>query len=374
MNILESTMIAYFRSRSAPGQNVPLSNMLKGIRDGLWAGQVGKLRSIGRGSPAFDKVKSRLPAFMLSGTTKGGHKAADMDQHSGLIQVDIDQVGAERAAALRDRIGEDRHIIAAFLSPSGDGVKAVMRVPASVEGHKGAFEAAAAYMKRTHGVEMDPQCSNVNRLFFVSHDPAITINAAAVPLEIVERTPPPQKGEEERENSSESLNPEYYILHNSGVLHNSELFTDFPNLLPLYRNLVSRRIGKPQRGTRNQAMVEIVSSCYCAVSAEFVAAFAEEFFDQHADVFTGYNRETYRREVASMLAGCQGSYAQRLSEGERVAYAALTHEREREAFRVAHSLSNCESEATMPPPLFFLSCAGLAARLGVLDTQAWRNA
>jgi hypothetical protein len=367
MSAIETTQVAFFRHRGAIGENVSLSMMLDGIKRGSWAGQVKRLRSIGRDAEGYDKRKAALPAFMLSGTTTSGHKAADVAEHSGLLQIDVDKVGVDKVESLRDRIGEDRHMLASWVSPSGDGVKGIMLVPADIARHKAAFEAAAEYMKENYGVSIDSACSNVNRLCYVSHDREMALNAEAEPLEV-----PPVGAEapegSEKGYSSTSLHSISCILH----LHNSGLFDDFPHLRPLYQKLVAHRCGKPQRGMRNQAMVEIVAACFCAVALEFVKGFAVEYFKQHADVFADYDFATYQHEVESMLAGCLRDYPQRLSESERHAYAALACEREQAAFRIAQSLSKCESEASMPPPLFFLSCAGLGTRLGIMDTPAWR--
>jgi len=247
-----------------------------------------------------------------------------------------------------------------------DSVKAIMRIPADVEQHKAAFEAAADYMRESYGVAIDKACKDVCRLCYVSHDPDIVMNAEAVPLAVEIGFFGVGGERHEKTNSSTSLNATFYILHNSG------LFADFPNLRPLYQNLVSHRYGRPQKGLRNQAMVEIVAACFCAVAPEFVMGFAVEYFNQHAEVFADYDFERYKREAEAMLAGCHQSYPQRLSEGERSAYTALGSDRERAAFRIAQNLSKCASDATVPPPLFFLSCGGLGTRLGLMDTPAWR--
>ena len=365
MSIIGSTQIAFFQHFGATGNNVSLSEMLDGIKGNAWKGQVKRLRAKGREAVGYDDDKKKLPAFMLSGTTNGGHKAADVIEHSGLLQIDVDEVGVERVADLRDRIGEDRHILAAWFSPSADGVKAIMRIPASVAGHKAAFEAAADYMRESYGVAIDPACKDVCRLCFVSHDPEIVMNAEASPLEVKQGFVESLTGSK-AESSSTSLNATSYILHNSALLD------DLPNLRPLFQKLVARRYGSPQKGLRNAAMVEIVASCFCAVASEFVKGFAVEYFKQHADVFADYDFETYKREADSVLAGCHRSYPQRLSEGERSAYTALGSDREQAAFRIAQNLSKCESDATVPPPLFHLSAAQLATRLGIMDMQAWR--
>jgi hypothetical protein len=356
------SQIAFFQHLGASGVNVPVQTMLDGIRSGKWEGQIKRLRAAPYDSDEFSKSKRTLPAFMLSATTNSGHKAADVKQHSGLLQLDVDHVGAEHAGSMRDLLGEDRHILAAWISPSGTGIKAIMRIPADVEQHKAAFEAAAEYMRESYGLAIDKACKDVCRLCFVSHDPDLVMNPDAVELQV--------SGEVLRgsatDNSSTSLNAESYILHNS------VLFDDFPNLRPLYRDLVFHRYPKPQRGMRNAAMVEIVATCFCAVAAEFVMGFAVEYYNQHVDVFAGYDFERFKQEAETMLAGCHQSYPQRLSEGERNAYTALGSDREQAAFRIAQSLSKCESDATVPPPLFHLSASQFATRLGLLDMQAWR--
>jgi len=363
MSIIESTQIAFFQHIGAKGENVPLSKMLDGIKGNAWKGQVKRLRTIGREADKYEAAKKNLPSFMLSGTTNGRHRAAAVIEHSGLLQIDVDKVGAVQVADLRDRIGEDKHILAAWISPSGDGVKAIMRIPASVAGHKAAFAVAAEYMRENHAIEIDKACSDVGRLCFVSHDPALVLNHDAVPLEVLAvmdaQTCP--------DNSSESLSPESYILCNN-------LFLDFPDLKPLYFKLVHGRIGKPQRGERNAAMVEIVASTFCVVSPFFVLAFAEEFYHQHAAVFSDYDFQTYQREALAVLEGCHASYPEkRLNTAERAAYAALTDERSQTAFRITQSLALCESQADFPPPLFFLSCEELRTRMKVFKMGAWRT-
>lgn len=360
---IESTPVALFSYRGATGTNVPISAMLDGIKSGKWSTEVQRLRAIGRDGDGYDKAKTRLPAFMLSASTNGGDKAADVMNHTGLLQLDIDGVGAEESPDLRDRIGDDRHIVAAWISPTGDGVKGVMRIPADVARHKASFEAAADYMRETFAVEIDRACSNVNRLCFVSHDPDLVVNCDAVVFGV-----PADSGREaDGENSSTSLTlpTTHYTLHN-------KVFSEFENLKPIYKRQVARFCAKPQRGHRNAAMVEVVSHCFCVVAPEFVLAFADEFFHQHLDVYHDYGLDKYRYESRSLLERITESYPMRLSAVERDRFSELTDERDRAAFRIAQSLSKCESDASLPPPTFALSCAELGARLGIMDPQAWR--
>jgi hypothetical protein len=219
-------------------------------------------------------------------------------------------------------------------------------------------------MRESYAVSIDPYCSNVNRLCYVSHDPEMVFNGGAIPLEgkgVFGGSEPVGAGE----GSSTLLTSTPYILHNS-------VFKEYENLRPIYHRQVSRFFGKPLRGHRNEAMVEIVAKCYCVVTDEFVAAFAEEYFVQHSDVYADYGFEKYHGEVKSVLEGCHRSYPSRLSEAEREVYSNLTNVRDRATFRIAQSLSRCESDETLPPPLFALSCVELGTRLGTMDTPAWR--
>lgn len=363
MSIIESAHIAYFSHFGATGANVPLSEMLDGIKGDAWKGQVKRLRAKGRGTVGYDDDKKKLPAFMLSGTTFGGHKAADVIKHSGLLQIDVDKVGAKHVADLRDRVGEDRHILAAWISPSGDGVKAIMRIPGCVAGHKAAFAAAAEYMREIYAKEIDKACSDVGRLCFVSHDPGLVVNLDAVPLEVSTGFDEPAC----HDNSST-------ILHSTATLYtlHNKAFREFENLRPIYKRHVARFCSKPQRGHRNRALVEIVSSCFCVVAPNFVLVFAEEFFHQHFDIYQDYGLEKYRIEAKNLLDGCLASYPSRLSEIERASYLELACEEQRTAFRICHGLSRCESDASLPPPLFALSACELGARSGLRDMEAYR--
>ena len=108
------------------------------------------------------------------------------------------------------------------------------------------------------------------------------------------------------------------------------------------------------------------------VAPEFVHAFAEAFFYKYHNVFADYGIETYRNELRLLLEGCHSSYPNRLSECERSIYMKLPSETSRAAFRIAQSLARCESDSSLPPPLFALSACALGIRLGLYDTQASR--
>ena len=373
--------VGYSPHLNVQGINVAIRVMLDGIKGGRWDKKIAKLREMGRDSPQHGNRKAELPFFMISATTSGRFRACDVTGPTGFLQLDVDKVGAERAARLRDTLGADPHILAAFVSPSGDGVKAIMRIPGSIEGHKAAFAAASAYMLATYCLEIDPQCCNVNRLCFVSHDPGIVVNVTATVLAVPPLSQDVHGQEQHQEHRRETLGGETDApdsstflcpMSLSSVLCNNGFFDENPSLKRIYLVMVTGRLGKPRKGTRNEAMKEIVSHCYPAAIPEFVAAFAEEYYREHADVFADYDFPTYQRQVRSLLDGCCRRYPKRLSPAERAVYESLDNDKDRAAFRITQSLAFCETDPTARPPLFFLSCANLGARLGLLNVQADR--
>ena len=95
-------------------------------------------------------------------------------KHSGIVAIDVDGVGhPEDAAELRDAAREIPGCAAAYVSPSGIGLKlaiVVDPIPSDVDGHKHAWAAAQAVVEAALGFPVDAG-NDVNRLAFASHDP-----------------------------------------------------------------------------------------------------------------------------------------------------------------------------------------------------------
>lgn len=367
------TQIAFFKSLNSKGVNLSLQEVLDAIKAGKWEKQINQLRALEKGSEEHSLLKKALPSFMVSASTKGGHKASDIETHSGLLQIDIDDVGTvQDAINSRDRLGEDRHLAATWLSPSGTGIKAIMLIPASIAGHKMAFEVAAEYLHEKYAVRIDSSCKDVSRLCFVSYDPAMVTNPDAVVLEIPKEEeslttspavalPPPCPSS--YSSTSTSTSTSTYNLEDS-------IFKAYPESRVIYNQCVLKRSGKPCSGARNDIMVEITSFLAHAVSPDIAEGFAYQYFADHYDVFADYGFGKYQREVRCVLNACLSSYPQILTQLERQKYEALTTDNQRATFRIARSLSQCNSDETVPSPFFFLSYCQLGKRIGVTDQGA----
>lgn len=139
-------------------------------------------------------IKETLPAVTISANFPDKRHAKSARTVTGLIQVDIDKCADP--FELKTQISADPHTLACFISPSGNGVKAIVRTDASANDadgqtyklneHKSIFTKVQRYYTQHFNVEIDKQCSDISRLMYYSHDPEIYINLDATPLQEIE--------------------------------------------------------------------------------------------------------------------------------------------------------------------------------------------
>ena len=168
-----------------------LSDVIQGIAEGRWAGPVSIVRAAfeAGGREAADAPKKRLPGILFSGTfSKRANNA--LLHHSGLITVDLDKLGAQ-AEAWKEKLVSDPHVLCAFISPTGSGVKAVFRCDPERD-HYDSFKAAEHYVKEHFGLQIDAACKDVARICFVSHDPEAVL---AHDAEVLPYPEPPEPEE-----------------------------------------------------------------------------------------------------------------------------------------------------------------------------------
>ncbi len=153
-------------------------SVLEDIINGRWASQVRTVRQAFAkgGKDAAAAPKKKLPAALFSGTFE--RRANDsLQTHSGLICVDLDELGPQLEGT-RDLIAQDPHTLAAFISPTGSGLKVVFRCDPA-RPHKDSYLAAEQYVLIHFGLNIDRACKDVARMCFVSHDPEAMVAADA---------------------------------------------------------------------------------------------------------------------------------------------------------------------------------------------------
>lgn len=138
------------------------------------------------------EIKKGLAAVTLSGTFERRNKAS-LVNHSGLITIDFDKLTPDELDTAWTKLTTDPHVIIAFRSPSGAGIKGAVRVPVpeSDAGHLSAWFACERYFKETHGLTLDPSGKDVCRLCYFSHDADCFHNESALRLDTSHWQPVP---------------------------------------------------------------------------------------------------------------------------------------------------------------------------------------
>jgi hypothetical protein len=136
-----------------------------------------------KGKKKIVAQKAKLGTVSFGGT--GDRKT--IFKSSGFLCIDIDEVG-ERKEELCSFFRSCPSVVTSFISPSGDGIKAVFRIPHIGGGDqkimrakfKKAFQRISQFIYENTGIQADPACSDMLRLTYLPHDPNAYLNEHAV--------------------------------------------------------------------------------------------------------------------------------------------------------------------------------------------------
>lgn len=99
-----------------------------------------------------------------------------LTEHSGLCVIDLDHL--DNVIKWKEHFMTDQYVYSVFVSPSGDGLKVLYRIPADIDMHRAHYRAVLDDL-RGLGLKVDSTSINEARVCFVSHDPDIFINRDA---------------------------------------------------------------------------------------------------------------------------------------------------------------------------------------------------
>jgi len=172
------------QARSTATKDFELDKVIQWIRTGAgrFAKNITAVREATEGGDLdrASELKRNLPAVMFSGKF-AKRSSKDIIEHSGLICMDVDKI--ESPSSKVDEMRFDPHIVAAFVSPSANGLKAIFAIPKNVERHTEAFMSAKSYLS-TYGLTADESGKDVSRLCFLSHDKEIHYAPDAIELPV----------------------------------------------------------------------------------------------------------------------------------------------------------------------------------------------
>lgn len=144
---------------------IQLATALKRIQEGNSATTIEAIRN---GAKDF---KKKLPVVLFSGEFESRNDEA-LTRHSQFIVLDFDHIDVEASKSL---MATDPYVYSCWVSPSGDGLKALVKVT-NPERHRDHFRALRTYFAKTYDLEVDESGINESRACFESYDPDIVIN------------------------------------------------------------------------------------------------------------------------------------------------------------------------------------------------------
>jgi hypothetical protein len=162
--------VTFFRDvfdKNAP-HHVNVTTALERIKTGQSKTTIDEVRSGNK------DAKKKLPVVCFSGEFAARADEA-LFEHSGLVVLDFDHVDVAQA---KGALATDAYVYSCWVSPSGDGLKALVRV-SNPERHRDHFRALRTYFHKQYDLEVDESGINESRACFESYDPDIIVNPEA---------------------------------------------------------------------------------------------------------------------------------------------------------------------------------------------------
>lgn len=156
---------------------ISLDKAINRIRNGKSKQIVEQIRST-KDDNLRAKLKQQLPAILFAGTFAERNKKG-IKEHSGLMVLDFDKFENEDIYNdIFNRIKANNHFILAFRSPSGNGIKGVIKIPkCTPEEHEHYFKAFDEEFQYPY---FDNRTFDVSRVCFESYDPDLYYNPKAI--------------------------------------------------------------------------------------------------------------------------------------------------------------------------------------------------
>ena len=174
-------MVTIFKNFNEVVEHKSIPVILDEIRTGKYKPGIIYLRkSLAENkTEAYNKAKKSLPAFTPSGKFIGGRKLEFLADYSSCIILDIDKLSAADLQNAKHLANQSEFTFASFISPSGNGLKILVKINSDKANHKEAFLLVQAHYESILKLEIDKSGKDVTRLCFYSWDENLYLNENA---------------------------------------------------------------------------------------------------------------------------------------------------------------------------------------------------
>ena len=179
--------VTIFKNFTEVVEQQPITSILADIKNGKYKNGITYLRkSLAENkTDAYDKGKKSLLAFTPSATFVGGRKLEFIKDYTGILILDIDKLSPEQLKQTSFKANQCEYTFASFISPSGNGLKILVKVNSDKANHKEAFLKVQAFYEALLSLQIDKSGKDITRLCFYSYDAELYLNEAATVFQIV---------------------------------------------------------------------------------------------------------------------------------------------------------------------------------------------
>lgn len=171
MNTKNVTIFKSIKDTATPFHR-EVAVVLERIKDGSSKELVKAIRQE-KDKATRNELKKQLPAICFSGIFSKRNDNS-ISEHSGLVCLDFD--GYEKRKEMlaeKERLSKDKFVYSVFVSPSGNGLKALVKIPQDIDNHVNYFNSLESHFDSPH---FDKTCKNISRVCYESYDPLLHIN------------------------------------------------------------------------------------------------------------------------------------------------------------------------------------------------------
>jgi len=174
-------MITIFKNFNEVVEHKTIPTILDEIKTGKYKHAIVYLRKSlsEKKLEAYEKAKKSLPAFTPSAKFVGRRKMEFLTEYSNLIILDIDKLSAADLQKASHLANQSEYTFASFISPSGNGLKILVKVSSTKDDHKETFLAVQSQYENLLSLQIDKSGKDITRLCFYSWDDNLYLNENA---------------------------------------------------------------------------------------------------------------------------------------------------------------------------------------------------
>ncbi|WP_434036320.1 HRDC domain-containing protein [Formosa sp. 4Alg 33] len=156
-----------------PQEECDINQLIEIIKYGYLKNEITQLRNTKDKSERNKLKTTQLPCVTLSGVFKE-RNSKGLIEHIGLLQIDIDDIANYNEVF--NQVKQDEYTYVAFKSPSGNGLKVIVKINESEETHLEQFYAFEKYYKEEYNIIIDKACKDISRCMLLSYDEHLFCN------------------------------------------------------------------------------------------------------------------------------------------------------------------------------------------------------